>query len=134
MWVYAEFPEALVLAVPGRRAGGECHLLQRGAVPPAARATRTLPDRLGTGRRFLGLPGLLRLGAADSLRAAGSKLLAALANRSKRDRVFWRFSYPESTPCAVMLLSESRETTFQSWLSGPITDRKSTRLNSSHAN
>ena len=62
--------EALVLALPGRRAGGECHLLQRGAVPPGARATPDLPDRLGIGRGFLDLPGVLRVGAADSLTAA----------------------------------------------------------------
>ena len=67
---YAGFPEAVVLAVPSRRVGGKRHLLQRGTVPPHACATPDLPDRLGTGRRFLDVPSLLRIGAADTLMSA----------------------------------------------------------------
>lgn len=66
-WSTGESREAAVLAIPDRRGGGECHLLQRGALPPAACATPALPAGLGLGRGFLGLPGLLGAGADDSL-------------------------------------------------------------------
>src|SRR5450759_5960381 len=92
--------EALVLAVPDRRAGGECHLLQRGAVSPGARATPTLPDRLGIGRRLLDLPGVLRVGAADSLRAAGSELLPAA-----RCRIRMTVSFMKKAIVLVLLAS-----------------------------
>ena len=57
-----------VLAIADRRAGGERHLLQRGAVSAAARAAPALPDRLGFGGRLLDLRDLLRVGADDSLK------------------------------------------------------------------
>ena len=71
------------LAIPRRRAGGECHLLQHGTILTRARTTPTLPDRLGAGRRLLDLPGLLRIGTADSLKSSRRDIVPSYAHRSE---------------------------------------------------
>jgi len=92
--------EAVVLAFAHRCTGGQRHLLRSNAFPTAAGPASDFSRRLGHGRGFLDLPGVLWIAEAHALTQAGVMMSHGISE-APVDRASGSFSHRESVRPAI---------------------------------